>query len=153
MNRRTIREYVFKLIFQKEFYSVDELPEQWELYLQEIDGSQKEKNYLVERAGDIVKMSEELDQEIDAASERWRIGRMGKADLSILRLAVYEICHDEKIPVGAAINEAVELAKKYGSDERAYSFINGILAKFVRDKGLSAAAEKPEGESVTDSEQ
>ena len=55
---------------------------------------------------------------------------MGKAELTILRLAVYEMKYDEDIPVGVAINEAVELAKKFGSEE-APAFVNGILAKLV----------------------
>ena len=60
----------------------------------------------------------------------WKTGRMNKADLTILRLAVYEMKWDEDIPVKVAINEAVELAKKYSSDEGP-SFINGVLAKIA----------------------
>ena len=58
---------------------------------------------------------------------------MGKVDLTIIRLAVYEICFDEQIPTGVAINEAVELAKSYGQDGSA-SFVNGVLAKFARSE-------------------
>ena len=77
---------------------------------------------------------EELIPEIDALINEqttgWKTGRMNKADLTILRLAVYEMKWDEDIPVKVAINEAVELAKKYSSDEGP-SFINGVLAKIA----------------------
>lgn len=63
-------------------------------------------------------------------AEGWKTGRMGKVDLTLIRLAVYEMKYDEDVPVGVAINEAVELAKKYGTDESP-AFINGVLAKLV----------------------
>ena len=71
-----------------------------------------------------------IDESINAVATGWKTGRMGKADLSILRLAVYEMKYDDEIPVSVAINEAVELAKKFGSEESP-SFVNGILAKLV----------------------
>ena len=72
----------------------------------------------------------EIDEAIDAVAEGWKTGRMGKVDLTLIRLAVYEMKYDEDVPVGVAINEAVELAKKYGTDESP-AFINGVLAKLV----------------------
>ena len=60
----------------------------------------------------------------------WKTQRMGKVDLTIIRLALYEILYDEDIPTGVAINEAVELAKRYGTDESP-SFVNGVLAKLA----------------------
>ena len=71
----------------------------------------------------------ELREQI--VSEGWPVERLGKAELAIMRLAVYEMLYDEDIPVNVAINEAVELAKKYGSDDNAASFVNGVLAKLV----------------------
>ena len=65
---------------------------------------------------------------LEEVSEGWKVKRMGKVDLAIMRLAVYEMKYDEEIPVRVAINEAVEIAKKYGQDSSP-SFINGILAK------------------------
>ena len=132
MNRRNIREHVFRMVFEKDFYERAELPKQLLLYLEDVEAVQEEKDYLMERALQVVDLSEQIDAEIDEISESWRISRIGKADLAILRLAVYEIRHDDKIPVSVAINEAVELAKKYGG-ERSYGFINGILAKMVKD--------------------
>ena len=68
---------------------------------------------------------------INKQAKGWTTQRMGKVDLTILRLAVYEIIYDENVPVGVAINEAVELAKRYGQDESS-GFVNGILAKFAK---------------------
>lgn len=75
-------------------------------------------------------MVSQIDEAIDNVSEGWPTTRIGKAELSILRLALYEIKYDDEIPVNVAINEAVELAKKYGADS-APSFVNGILAKLI----------------------
>ncbi|MBQ8040068.1 MAG: transcription antitermination factor NusB, partial [Lachnospiraceae bacterium] len=72
----------------------------------------------------------QIDEMINEKTEGWKTGRMGKVDLTILRLAVYEILFDDSIPTQVAINEAVELAKKFGRDESA-KFINGVLAKFA----------------------
>lgn len=71
-----------------------------------------------------------MDEQIDKVASGWKTDRMGRVDLTILRLAVYEMKYDESVPVSVAINEAVELAKKYGQDESP-AFINGILAKLV----------------------
>ena len=73
---------------------------------------------------------EEIDSMINEKAKGWSTGRMGKVDLAIIRLAVYEMKFDDTVPEGVAINEAVELAKMYGQDESA-GFINGVLAKFV----------------------
>ena len=73
----------------------------------------------------------EIDEKIAGAAKGWKLERIGKSDLSILRLGVYEMLYDDDIPVGVAINEAVELAKSFGENESA-SFINGILGKLAR---------------------
>ena len=73
---------------------------------------------------------EELDAAINEVSKGWKTIRMGKVDLTLIRLAVYEIRFEEEIPVKVSINEAVELAKKYGTDDSP-AFVNGILAKFA----------------------
>ena len=72
----------------------------------------------------------EIDEAINSVAEGWKTGRMGTVELTILRLAVYELKHDAEVPDQVAINEAVELAKKFGGDE-APAFVNGILAKLV----------------------
>ena len=75
----------------------------------------------------------EIDEMLNRTSEGWKTTRMGKVDLAILRLAVYEMKFDEDVPVGVAINEAVELAKRLGRDQSP-SFINGILGKLAREE-------------------
>ena len=75
-------------------------------------------------------MKEALDQQIDAVADKWQTGRMMKVDLTIIRLAAYEILHDADVPTGVAINEAVELAKRYGTDQSP-AFVNAILAKLA----------------------
>ena len=73
---------------------------------------------------------DDIDQLLNEKAKGWETERMGKVDLTILRLAVYEILYDEDIPTGVAINEAVELAKKFGQDSSP-AFVNGVLAKFA----------------------
>ena len=133
MSRREIRENIFKLLFLLEFYKGEELNEQAELYLDEVEGaapSEKEAEYIRRKFHKIEESLTEIDEMLGNASTGWKTSRMGKVDLAILRLAVYEIKKDDDIPVGVAINEAVELAKKFGGDESP-AFINGVLAKLV----------------------
>ena len=73
---------------------------------------------------------DEIDGMINQEAKGWTTERMGKIELTILRLAIYEIKFDEDVPAGVAINEAVEIAKKFGQEESA-GFVNGVLAKFV----------------------
>ena len=74
-----------------------------------------------------------IDEMIDSASTKWSLSRMSKVDLSILRLSVAEICYMDDISDSISVNEAVLMAKKYGT-EKSPSFINGILGHVVRNK-------------------
>ena len=131
MTRREIRENVFKMLFRVEFHSVEELSEQMGLFQEELDQIQdKDMTYIREKCQKIIDRLPELDEAINEKSTGWKTSRMSKVDLSIIRLAVYEMKHEDDIPDKVAINEAVELAKKYGTDESS-AFVNGILAKFV----------------------
>lgn len=139
MTRRQIREEIFKIIFQADFHNEDEMKEQVNLFLQDekmqeaeiefpVKSDQEiEQQYIAEKSNDIFAHVEEIDALINEVVEGWKTTRMAKVDLSLIRLAVYEIRY-EKIPKGIAINEAVELAKKYGADQSA-GFVNGVLAK------------------------
>ena len=73
-----------------------------------------------------------MDEALFAKAEGWNKNRMGKVELTIFRLAIYEILKDDTVPTGVAINEAVELAKRYGQDNSG-SFVNGVLAKFTKE--------------------
>ena len=118
MTRRELREQIFKLLFGVEFHDRQELPEQIAVYEEtEEPWDAKDGAYISGKCEDIVAHLAEIDEAIDAVAEGWKTGRMGKVDLTLIRLAVYEMKYDEDVPVGVAINEAVELAKKYGTDE------------------------------------
>ena len=132
MNRRSLREQVFKLLFRVEFIEKEEMEEQCHLFLEheEVDMSEEDETHIVENYKAIQERLEEIDSMINEKAKGWNTDRMGKVDLTVIRLAVYEMKFDETIPEGVAINEAVELAKMYGQDESA-GFVNGVLAKFV----------------------
>ncbi len=132
MSRRELREQIFKLLFRVEFNPKDEIPEQTQLFFEEEENQADAEDtaYISGKLAKIVEKLEELDETINSKVKGWDTARMGKVDLTILRLAVYEILFDEDIPTGVAINEAVELAKKFGQDTSA-SFVNGVLALFA----------------------
>ena len=129
MKRRELREHIFELLFRIEFNSTEEMPEQQRLFLEELgEAEPKDQEYIKEKYAKIVEKLPQIDELLNEASDGWKVSRMGKADLTILRLAVYEMQYDEDVPVGVAVNEAVELSKKFGGEESP-AFINGVLGK------------------------
>lgn len=131
MTRRKLRENVFKMLFRVEFFDAGELPEQLELFGEEVDHvTDQDFKDIAERYRDIYKHLTEIDGAINEVAKGWKTTRMGKVDLALIRLAVYEIRYDDEIPFKVAVNEAVELAKQYGTNESP-AFVNGILAKFA----------------------
>lgn len=131
MTRRELREHVFLMLFRKDFYEASELEEQVELYIAELkEPTVEEYAYLTGKLNAIVDKLSEIDSILSEASSGWKLNRMGKVDLTILRLAVFEMRFDDDIPVKVAINEAVELAKIFGGDDSP-GFINGVLAKLA----------------------
>ncbi len=131
MTRRELRENVFKMLFRVEFHEEGEMPDQLGMMDDELENIKEEDvAYINNKCSDIIAKIPELDEVINASTTGWKTTRMGKVDLSIIRLAVYEIKYEEDVPAKVAINEAVELAKLYGTDNSA-SFVNGVLAKFV----------------------
>lgn len=131
MTRRELRDHIFKMLFRIEFHEAQELEEQMQLYREENENlSAKDFEYLTAKCRGVFECVAELDEKINRVSEGWKTSRMGKVDLAIIRLAVYEMQKEEDIPVAVSINEAVELAKKYGTDSSA-SFVNGVLAKLA----------------------
>jgi N utilization substance protein B len=134
MTRSELREQVFKLLFRVEFNSMDEMAEQEELFPITEDEQEfltKDTDYIRDKYEKIAEKLPEIDEAINKETTGWNTGRIAKVDLAIIRLAVYEIRYDDTVPTGVAINEAVELAKKYGQDGSP-SFINGVLAKFAQ---------------------
>jgi N utilization substance protein B len=131
VTRREIREHIFLILFRKEFHNEQELLDQMDLYLSELSQpTVEEYAYLTNRFQSILEKLEEIDDMISKTASGWSINRIGKVELTILRLAVYEMHFDDEIPIKVAINEAVELAKVFGGDE-APGFVNGILAKLT----------------------
>lgn len=137
MTRRQSREHIFKMLFCRDFYTGEEWKEQAEQYLDSLELpagqdalTEEEREELLTKAEAVSLKAAELDAKIDRAAEGWKTRRMGKVDLTILRLALYEMEYDEKIPTKVAINEAVDIAKKFGGDESP-GFVNGILARLV----------------------
>ena len=131
MTRREEREHIFKLLFLIEFYGKEELEQQEQLYAEELAGAkEKDRSYIQEKYERIKEKLPQIDELLGSVYKGWRTERMGKVELTLLRLAVYEMKYDDDIPVGVAINEAVELAKTFGGDGSP-AFINGILAKLV----------------------
>ncbi len=131
MTRRELREQMFVLLFQKEFYGKT-FDEQLESYFLTHSYEEDEKNDLLERLAKVSELLSDIDKKISEHSKGWKIDRIGKEELAILRLSIYEALYDEDIPVGVAINEAVELGKKYGAEGGA-AFINGMLGNIVNE--------------------
>ena len=133
MNRSEIREQAFKLIYSLEIQKKEDLKEQIELYLESNNITDKNATeYINEAILGIEKNKEEITKHIEKhLKAEWKIERISKMDLAILKLAIYEIKYKE-LPFKVVINEAVELAKKYGEDS-SKNFVNGILASIVKE--------------------
>jgi transcription antitermination protein NusB len=139
MGRRASREIAMKLLYQLEFQK-DDREGQINYVLEENSLIDKDRDYVTDVVEGVVKNLSYLDKVIEDLSKGWKIGRISKVDLSIMRLSIYEICFRNDIPYSVSVNEAVELAKKY-SNEDAGSFVNGILSKV--SKVMAPPAEVP----------
>ncbi len=133
MNRSAIREQAFKLIYSLEIQKKENIEELIELYIESNNIVDKNaKKYINEVVVGIENNKEEIKKQIEKnLKAEWKIERISKIDLAILKLAIYEIKYTET-PFKVAINEAVELAKKYGEDT-SKNFVNGILASIVKE--------------------
>lgn len=147
MTRREMREHCFKILFGVGFYPAEETAGQAAQYfdspeeddtaadgglevIHSVDVKEEDRTFLIDRVEGIAAKIPELDEKINAVAKGWKTGRMGKVELTILRQALYEMLYDSEVPEKVAINEAVDLAKKYGGND-APAFINGVLAKLV----------------------
>ena len=135
MSRKLARELTFKVVFSTNFQSevknienlIENLVNDNELN-EEV--TSEDRKYIEEISFGVLKNKEELDEQIEKYLKGWTMDRIGKTDLAILRLAVYEILYRDDIPYKVSINEAVELAKLF-CDESSPAFINGVLAGIV----------------------
>ncbi|MGL5436096.1 MAG: transcription antitermination factor NusB [Lachnospiraceae bacterium] len=147
MTRREMREHCFKMLFGADFYPTGETagqmeqyfnspqeddvtPEGVEMILHQVEMLQEDQEYLMKRVERMASRIPELDEKLNQVAEGWKTRRMGKVELTILRQALFEMQFDDEVPEKVAINEAVDLAKKFGGKESP-SFINGVLAKLV----------------------
>lgn len=160
------RECVFQQLFLGEFYAGSDRSPHLALFLDDSDllneleldrieeMPDEERVLLRTRCEAVLEKLPELDAQINEVSDGWKTSRMSRVDLSILRLALYEMEYDSEVPLKVAINEAVELAKKYGGDDSP-SFVNAILGKLAArfipqtapeaDKPAGSAGEKSDG--------
>lgn len=133
MNRTEMRENAFKLIYSLEIQKVENVQEQINLYFESNNITDEEaKKYIANAVNGIEEHQEEILKDIETnLKEEWKLSRISKMDLTILKLAIYEIKFTD-VPYKVSINEAVELAKKYGED-KSKNFVNGILASVVKE--------------------
>lgn len=130
MGRKKARDSAFKCIYQLGFDFDLNLEDILEHTYEENDCTEEEKEYISKLLKGIVENIDIIDEEILKNLKGWTIDRIAKIDLAILRTAIYEIKYIENIPVKVSVNEAVELAKMYGSENSA-NFVNGLLAKVI----------------------
>ena len=129
MKRRELREHIFSILFRVEFMHENDMEEQMELFFEDLaDARPEDVDYIKNKYMAVREKMPMIDIMIDEKSKGWKTSRMGKVELTILRLAVYEMIFDEDVPSTVAINEAVEIAKKFGGDDPP-AFVNGFLAK------------------------
>ncbi|MDC7279599.1 MULTISPECIES: transcription antitermination factor NusB [Pseudobutyrivibrio] len=140
MNRHEVRKEVFKAVFMNEFHDTDDMESVINTFLQGRNNAETEdlaknnktpedEEYIKTKSEDIISKIPEIDELINKSVDGWKTTRMAKVDLTLIRLALYEIKY-ESLPVGVAINEAVSLADEFGTDSSA-GFVNGALAKLV----------------------
>lgn len=134
MTRSELREHVFKMLFQIEFNDSADMPDHVKNYFETLeDAREQDKDYIQRKYEAVASCMEEIDGLLNDTAKGWKTSRMSKVDLTILRLAVYEMKWDDDVPEGVAINEAVELAKRFGGDSSS-SFVNGILGKLAKQE-------------------
>ena len=127
--RSQLREAVFLILFRADYYDLKEMKDQIrEFFRDEDEFNEDEIQFVSQRVINICEKLDYIDEKLDEISIGWKVRRMNRSDLTALRLAYYEIFFDDEIPLAASINEAVELAKNYGT-ENSGSFVNGVLAR------------------------
>lgn len=130
MGRKQAREGSMQLLYQmtlNDDFSDDALRS----YLDNFSFGKSETEYIEDAIENIMRNLDSIDKSIEENLKDWEIERVAKVDLSILRIAIYEILYREDIPIQVSINEAIEISKKYSSED-SYRFINGVLGGFVR---------------------
>lgn len=130
MGRKQAREGTMQLLFQMEI-TEDYSEKVINLYLENFSFDKLETEYILDAISSIKENLDKIDNHIEKHLEGWKLDRLAKVDLSVLRIAIYEILYRKDIPMEVSINEAVETVKKYSSEE-SFKFVNGVLGSFVR---------------------
>lgn len=135
MNKSVLREEIFKLVYSLEVQKYEK-SEQIDIYLENSEMSEKDKSNIKDTVLKIIELNSNLEEQISKnLKSEWNIDRISKINISILKIAIYEIIYI-KLPYKVVINEAVEIAKKYGEDTSP-SFVNGILASVIKDNNIT----------------
>lgn len=134
MNRKLSREKTMELLFSMTL-SKESVEEVVETFIDNYESNLKEIDltYLKQTLAGVENNKEAIDEVISSNLHNWKIDRISKINLTILRLASYELLYNEEVPKSVAINEALELTRRY-SDEKSVSFVNGVLDKIKVDK-------------------
>lgn len=130
MSRIETRESVVFFIYQHDF-RIEHVSEQINLYIENNPSVEEDVEYFKSTVLGIVSMRDKLDEIISSYLKNWTLSRIPKLDKAILETAIYEISYNDDIPTSVAINEAVKLAKKYGTDDSS-SYINGVLSSYEK---------------------
>lgn len=157
MKQKAFKEQVFKLLFRAEFNTKEELLEQLPFYFDigDLTVSEEDRQRIEKRLCEVLDRLPEIDAQVASVLRNWKPERIGKVELAVIRMTVYELQTDKVTPVGVIINDAVELAKKFGQ-EGAGQFVNGVLASFVPGqetkngkKDVQGSGQEPEKEQET----
>ncbi len=141
MTRREAREQILSLIYESDYQKDRTFPELYEMTVRELP--MEEDPYVRSVFLGMEAILPELDADIDSHAVGWKPERLAKMSRAIMRLALYEMRFSDDVPAAVAINEAVELAKRF-DDDKAPSFINGILNAVAHDRGYLGDSEKTE---------
>lgn len=146
MGRRAARETAMKLLYQIEIRRDNNIEEQIMDAFEKSKFVEKDKEYIKDVVTGVFKNKDYIDNKIETYAKGWKLNRISKIDLSLMRLSIYEQTFRSDIPFSVSVNEAVELAKRYSSDDSG-SFINGILSKFAHTELASSADDYHNGQN------
>lgn len=132
MTRKDARENCFKLLFEYEVQKIT-ADEALELFYELTENIDTQADYIDTTVKTAISNVEKIDAIIEEYSKGWKISRLAKVTLAVLRVAVCELLYMDEIPDSIAINEAVEIAKKY-NDEKSAKFVNGVLSSVYKSK-------------------
>lgn len=136
MSRKIAREVLMKLLYEKDVIGAPQI-ESYEILSEEFELNDNDRDYIKDILFSMDGEQNKIDHYIEKYIKDWTIDRISRVDLAIIRLAMYELLNRKDVPTSVAINEAVELAKKY-SNEKSSSFINGILGNFNRTESIES---------------